>query len=356
MNALSTKSDSATQVWPIQDDVVQLREWGTDRVFGVPPTTGSYLIGTDEECQIRIEDRTHCTSRKHAMIRREYLGWTIEDTGSRNGLWLNGARYDSFIVEPGDEIGVGEVTLIAESTRLIAVRRYLARILGWSSDRKVSVDLALRSIRRAASGRAALVLTGDTEVIAVARSLHYRVLGSDRPFIVCRRAPRSSFGTAKYREHGMAALHNARGGSLCVMGWALPHDFAQVLSALREPERQVQLVVCLTKGGDQADGPLAMAIEVPPLRCRTDELSRIVDEYANDAISRLGAGAPFPEHDHAWVMDHAVTSLGEIETATLRLVALRMGNSVNSAATRLGMSHAALSRWMKRRQLLLKLG
>ena len=89
---------------------------------------------------------------------------------------------------------------------------------------------------------------------------------------------------------------------------------------------------------------------------RTGELPRIIDEYANDAIARFGAGATFAARDHAWVMEHAATSLEEIETATLRLVALRMGDSVNSAATRLGMSHAALSRWMKRRQLPLKLG
>jgi transcriptional regulator of acetoin/glycerol metabolism len=50
-------------------------------------------------------------------------------------------------------------------------------------------------------------------------------------------------------------------------------------------------------------------------------------------------------------MDHAATSLAEIEKATLRLAALRMRGTIASAATRLGMSHVALSAWMKRRRL-----
>ena len=42
--------------------------------------------------------------------------------------------------------------------------------------------------------------------------------------------------------------------------------------------------------------------------------------------------------------EHAATSLGEIEKATLRLTAIRMYGSIGRAATRLGMAHVSLSR------------
>lgn len=75
-------------------------------------------------------------------------------------------------------------------------------------------------------------------------------------------------------------------------------------------------------------------------------------KYAIDAISTLGAGdACVPDADRRWVLAHAATTLSEIETATLRLVALRMSRSHLRAARQLGMSHVALRQWVGRRKL-----
>jgi len=44
----------------------------------------------------------------------------------------------------------------------------------------------------------------------------------------------------------------------------------------------------------------------PSLRARTDELPRIVDEYAIDAIAELRALGPgFTAADHLWVINNA---------------------------------------------------
>lgn len=85
-------------------------------------------------------------------------------------------------------------------------------------------------------------------------------------------------------------------------------------------------------------------ILIPRLHDRASEIPRIVDEYAADAVSDLGASAAdFTEADRTWMLDHAATMLREIETATLCLVAVRhAGGVVNRAAVQLRMKHASL--------------
>jgi hypothetical protein len=55
-------------------------------------------------------------------------------------------------------------------------------------------------------------------------------------------------------------------------------------------------------------------------------------------------------------MEHAATSLGEIEKATLRLTAIRMDGSIGRAAERLGMAPVSLRRWIGRRELPMAVG
>ncbi len=355
MSEISTTNDPTGEGWSIDDAVVRLREWGGDRVHMLP-AAGEGLIGTAEGCQIRLEDRTARVSRKHARIWREHEGWMIEDAGSKNGLRIDGVRLGcgASSIDPGVEIGIGGLTLLAESARLIALRGFLARVLGWTRDRTVVVDHALRSIRMAAAQRVGLVLSGDAELVAIARSIHRCALGPDRPFVACdprRRTSKESVRAVENHEQGMLALEAARGGSLCVWGSKLPRDFSQVLRKLRDPDTRVLLVYCSNKR-ESSDGLLSTPIDIPPLARRAGEVPRIIDEYARDAIAELGATrAAFTKQDHAWVMAHAATSLGEIEKATLRLTAIRMCGSIGRAAAQLGMAHVSLARWIGRRTL-----
>lgn len=360
MSTVSTKNDPTAEGWSIDDAIVRLREWGGDRVYMLP-STGEGLIGTAEECQLRLEDKTERVSRKHARIWREHGRWMIEDAGSKNGLRIDGIRVGrgALSIEPGVEIGIGGLTLLAESARLIALRGFLARVLGWTSGQTVVVDHALRSIRMAAAQRVGLVLSGDAELVAIAHSIHRCALGPDRPFIACdprRRTSKESVRAVENHEQGIFALEVARGGSLCVWGARLPRDFSQVLRKLREPDTRVQLVYCSNKR-ESSDGLLSTPIDIPPLARRAGELPRIVDEYARDAIAELGATrAAFTKPDHAWVMEHAATTLGEIEKATLRLTAIRTYGSIGRAAARLGMASVSLSRWIGRRELPMAVG
>ena len=234
-----------------------------------------------------------------------------------------------------------------------ALRSFCARILGFANDR--AVDHARRSLELAADHRAALVLLGETDLVPIAHALHRRTLGADRPFIVCDRGRRNTPASVRSptnHETGVAAFREACGGSLCVRRNRLPRDFSSVVARLRSTD-DVQLIVC-AEGRNDAHPFLALPapIRVPSLRVRTDELSRIVDEYAIDAVAELRAlRASFTDADRQWVLDNAPLTLPEIEKATLRLIAIRVSRNMSDAAARLGMAPVSLSRWVGRRKL-----
>jgi hypothetical protein len=239
----------------------------------------------------------------------------------------------------------------APPTQPEALRAYLGRILGW--ERTEAIEHALRSIALSVTHRAALVLLGETNMVSIALALHRRTLG-DQPFIVIdsRRVdmPATVRAPTSYTS-GVAAVRDAGGGTLCMHHRRRPRDFEAAVAMLRDPSTDVQLVVC--SDASQATHPFLVRpvpLLVPPLTARAHELPRIVDAYARDAIEALGADrARFTTADRRWVLDRAPRSLVEIETATLRLVALRQAGTVNGAAKRLGMAHVSLTRWLDRR-------
>ena len=351
----STRTDVAASEWTIDDQVMRLRQWGTDTIRVLPtPPVDDWTVGAASSCALRLDDPSGRVSRVHASLVHDQTRWLLRDLGSKNGVRLDGARRSEIVLEPGVEIGIGGLTLIAESGRSVALRGFLSRLLGWRTERTQVVDRALRSIRMAATRRIALVLCGDGDLVPTARSVHRHALGDDRPFIVCdprRRGGKATVRSAENHETGLEALAAAEGGSLCVRSRRLPRDFDRVLTALRDPDARVQLVVC-TAAADDCKSYLAVPITVPSLVGREPEIDRIIAEYAEDAVIALGAPrAGFPAADRDWVREHSATSLPEIEKATLRLVALRNSRNLSNAAARLGMAPVSLSRWIGRRRM-----
>jgi hypothetical protein len=352
----ATKTDLTLDAWVNEDDVVRLREWGADRCHLLPvEPVAAVTVGSSEACTLALCDPSGRLSRQHARLVRDGTQWIARDLGSKNGMWLDGVRRGEAVLEPGCELGLGGLVLIAESPRRIAVRGFLARLLGWTSTRdrnERSVDLALRALRLAVTRRAALALCGDGDLVPIARGLHRRTLG-DRPFVLCD--PRRRPGVAPELASGLAAFHAAAGGSVCVWARRLPRDFAELATALRDPASRVQLIVCGQRPVERSDLALA-PIEIPPLATRAAEIDRIVDEYADDAAAVLGIGpradrTRFSALDRAWVRAHSAASLAEIEKGTLRLVALRAAGNVARAAALIGIAHSSLGEWIGRRRL-----
>jgi hypothetical protein len=150
---------------------------------------------------------------------------------------------------------------------------------------------------------------------------------------------------------GVDAVAAAAGGTLCFRARRLPHDFAAAAKRLRDTD-DVMLVIC----GDGAYPRDLLLVRpapicVPAVARRASDLSRIIDEYARDAVAELAAGrTELTNADQSWVRQYAAASLGEVEKATLRLVAIRTSRNVSAAAARLGMAPVSLAKWLGRRQ------
>lgn len=350
-----TDPDPSLEDWRIHDELVWLREWGTDRVHALPSSSSEVIVGASPSCTLRLEDASGRVSRRHARLARDRDGgrWSIQDLGSKNGVWLDGARCARDVLEPGVELRLGGITLIAESPRLIALRGYLSRLLGWRAAQRHAVEHALRLLRFTAAGRASLVLCGPEDLVPIAQELHRRALGPERPFVLCDPRRRRAAGTVRAAANlarALPAIAAAAGGSICVLREHLPRDFPEALEILRRPGAHVQLIVCARRPV-KSDLYLNDAVLVPPLATRAKELGRIIAEYADDAIARLGAPpGSLTTRDRAWIRRHAASSLAEVEKATLRAIAVRTSGSVTEAAARLGMSRAALASWLRRKR------
>jgi len=67
-------------------------------------------IGRDPANGIFLNDMT--VSRSHARIIREGLGARIEDLGSLNGTWVDGAIVNAAPLHDGSSVQIGTFTLI----------------------------------------------------------------------------------------------------------------------------------------------------------------------------------------------------------------------------------------------------
>lgn len=81
--------------------------WLKHRGTLFPVLHGDCLLGRSPGCLIVLGSER--VSREHAVVRRIHSGLQIEDLGSRNGTWVNGARirYPT-VLQSGDEILLGE--------------------------------------------------------------------------------------------------------------------------------------------------------------------------------------------------------------------------------------------------------
>jgi len=339
----------------LEDEVVRLREWGTDKVYLLPRhSTMRCTIGASVGCSIHLVDPRRRISRIHAELICERGQWLLRDLQSKNGLWLNGMRTLEVWLTPGDEITLGYVTLVAESPRSIELHSYLSRLLGWDARMREAVDLALRSTRRAKAGSGAVVLCGEDDLMPIARSLHRRIHGNERPFIVCDPArcllDLNSSRPETY-DLGVPALNAAIGGTLCLRHERLPFDFPDVAAVLWQPQTPVQLMVC-ARSTRHAARYFSSPIAIPTLGERLHELDRIIDEYVREAFGQLNLEpSGLPREAHAWVRQHASSSIAAIEKATLRLAALWGYGSVEAAASWIGMTPRSLAQWLDRRKV-----
>ena len=73
------------------------------------PSGERTLIGRSPDCDVFLDDVT--VSRDHAQLVRRSGAWSLDDSGSLNGTYVNRRRIDSHRLEDGDELQVGKYKL-----------------------------------------------------------------------------------------------------------------------------------------------------------------------------------------------------------------------------------------------------
>lgn len=334
-----TNADPAAAGWAIHDPVLRLRVHGSERALDLT-ASDRWVLGSSPECSLHLDDPSGRVSRRHAVVLRDGVSWMLQDLNSTNGLRVNREERRLFQLAPGDEIELGRITLIAESIRSMELHELLRRWLGWSTSCLGGVDRALREVREMANLRAALLLRGAGPLTGVARRLHRITLGH-RPFV-----------PLDPNRSGAEGLARALSGMICLDARRLPRDIHAVLANFRVPDMRVRLVACVDSAAILAElvsmsSPVA-TISLPPLTERSDELERLLEAYASDAVAEFGASWPgLRSSDLELVCAGGIATLDEIEAFARRLVALRTWG-VTDGAKRLGIAHGALSRWARR--------
>jgi two-component system, NtrC family, sensor kinase len=83
---------------------------GPDRGRTFEVEAESSIIGRDASCEISLRDPG--VSRRHAVLAVKGGRCLLQDSGSHNGTQVNGARVKTALLQTGDQIRVGNTTLV----------------------------------------------------------------------------------------------------------------------------------------------------------------------------------------------------------------------------------------------------
>jgi ABC transport system ATP-binding/permease protein len=70
------------------------------------PIHGTVVLGRDPANPVALDQDT-TASRRHAQITADGGVYRIQDLGSSNGTYVNGAKVTEQALTPGDEVSVG---------------------------------------------------------------------------------------------------------------------------------------------------------------------------------------------------------------------------------------------------------
>lgn len=107
--AASAEPDAEATQLPGQSPKGSLRVIAGGEVGARFSLSAVTVIGRLPECEVTLDDPS--VSRKHARITLQGEQWTVEDLGSTNGMWVNGAQVGQSDLRDGDRLDLGSVKL-----------------------------------------------------------------------------------------------------------------------------------------------------------------------------------------------------------------------------------------------------
>jgi pSer/pThr/pTyr-binding forkhead associated (FHA) protein len=90
--------------------LVSYKDQQVDLAFALGGKTMS--IGRDSGSMIQLPDGE--VSKRHALLKQADDNWTIEDAGSRNGVYVNGQKVTARALKHGDIVKIGPYRLVFE--------------------------------------------------------------------------------------------------------------------------------------------------------------------------------------------------------------------------------------------------
>ena len=293
---------------------------GPDRGRAVKLEREELVVGTSPSAHLQLADEA--VSRNHFALRVTDGGFLVTDLESTNGTFVGGRRVRSIFVELGDTIEAGDTRLRLEAAKqsvelALARGETFGRLLG----RSVAARRLFALLEQVAREDVTVLLTGETGTgkDACAEALHEASARADKPFVVfdCSAvAPslleselfgheKGAFTGANARRKGVLA--EADGGTLFLdeIG-ELPRELQpKLLRALEKREARpvgadrsftvdVRLVAAtnrdlkldVNRGAFREDlyyRLSVIAIRVPPLRERADDVELLADHFWREA-------------------------------------------------------------------------
>jgi DNA-binding NtrC family response regulator len=178
---------------------------------------GEVTVGRSREARLTLASEE--VSRLHARLRRRGEVVTVEDLGSRNGTFVDGARVEGeTVVGPGQAVTVGPATLVLATMG----RAGGAALEGFDA---LLGAIAAECVRARATGRrAALILlridgrpdaVGGAQAVALARLRAFDRAAAYGPYELCVLRPEDASADAARAAEGLlaavAAVEGARG-------------------------------------------------------------------------------------------------------------------------------------------------
>ncbi|MFO0684484.1 MAG: sigma 54-interacting transcriptional regulator [Sandaracinus sp.] len=316
-------------------------------------------LGTAKGNDLVLGDET--VSRFHLLVKRTDEGILVVDQRSTNGTFVGGARLGEATVTPGTVIALGRTRVRLANGQDTDVELHDDARLGPLYGTSIPMRRVMAWVRRAASSDASVLLSGEsgTGKDVVARALHELGSRASGPFVTVdcgALAPslvaselfgheRGAF-TGADRQH-LGALEQAHGGTLFLdeIG-ELPRELQSVLLGALERRTfrrvggkqdvsvDVRVIAATNKnlrvevngGGFRLDlfyRLAVLALELPPLRERREDVPLLLDHFFAELGHKGGPAAILPEDVREAIARHDwpgnVRELRNFAEATLAL-------------------------------------